>query len=72
MIRTCWMIVTRVLLASVVGTAGLSVGGGCDGGSKSNGQIQAAPEAANVAQAASKSISEQMSKKYAGKMKKKP
>jgi hypothetical protein len=63
------MIVTRVLLASVVGTAGLSISGGCDNGLKSDGQIQAAPEAANAAQAAAKSISEAMNKKYAAQMK---
>jgi hypothetical protein len=63
------MILPRVLLVSVVGTAGLSVVVGCDNGAKSDGQIQAAPEAANAAQAVAKSYSEQMAKKYGVKMK---
>jgi hypothetical protein len=67
LIRTRWTIVTRVLLASVVGTGGLSVVGGCGDSAKSDGKIQAAPEAAEAAQAASKSISDQMAKKYSGK-----
>jgi hypothetical protein len=54
-------------LAAVIGAVGLPVGG-CDG-SKSDGQIQASPEAANAAQAVAKSYGEQMVKKYAGQMK---
>jgi hypothetical protein len=43
--------------------AGLSAG--CTGGSKSDGQIQSAPEASNAAQAFAKNYSENMTKKYA-------
>jgi hypothetical protein len=61
LIRTRGVVTRRALLASALGVAWLSAG--CDSG-KSDGQIQAAPEAANAAQEASKSISEQMAKKY--------
>ena len=60
----------KALLAAVVGAVVLPVGGGCGGSTKSDGQIQAAPESANAAQDAAKSISENMMKKYASKMKK--
>jgi hypothetical protein len=70
LIRTRWKVVTRVLLASVVGTAGMSVGGGCGNSYKSDGQIQASPEAGNAAQAIAKSYSDNMNKKYAKQMKK--
>lgn len=72
LIRTRWKIVSRAVLASVVAGISLPAGTGCEGGSKSDGQIQAAPEAAQAAQDASKSIQENMAKKYAGKMKKRP
>jgi hypothetical protein len=61
LIRTRGVVTRRALLASALGAAWLSVG--CDD-SKSDGQIPAAPEAANAAQEASKSISGQMAKKY--------
>jgi hypothetical protein len=64
------MIGSRALLAAVVGAIGLPVGGGCIDSAKSDGQIQSAPEAAKAAQEAAKSISENMIKKYADKMKK--
>jgi len=63
--RTREVVTRRALLASALGVAWLSVG--CGGGSKSDGQITAAPEAANAAQSASKSISEQMARKYQAK-----
>jgi hypothetical protein len=70
LIRTRSKVVTRALLASVVGCAGLSVG--CTDNNKSDGQIVATPEASNAAQAVAKSYSENMNKKYADQMKKKP
>jgi hypothetical protein len=63
------MIVSRMLLVAVVGAVGLPAGGGCSDSAKSDGQIQAAPEAANAAEAIAKSYSEQMTKKYASQMK---
>jgi hypothetical protein len=71
LIRTCWKVVRSALLASAVGVAGLSVAG-CTDGNKSDGQIQASPEASNAAQAIAKSYGESMTKKYANQMKKKP
>jgi hypothetical protein len=59
------MVTRRALLASALGVAWLSAG--CGDSGKSDGQIEAAPEATNAAQEASKSISENMAKKYAGK-----
>jgi hypothetical protein len=53
-----------------VGVASLPAGAGCGDSGKSDGQIQAAPEANNAAQEAAKRISEQMNKKYANQMKK--
>jgi hypothetical protein len=51
-----------------VGLAGLLAG--CDS-NKSDGEIQASPEASNAAQAIGKSYAENMTKKYASKTKKK-
>jgi hypothetical protein len=65
------MIGSRALLAAVVGAVGLPAGGGCNDSLKSDGQIQASPEAANAAQAVAKSYGEQMTKKYASQMKNK-
>ena len=70
LIRTGWKIVSRALLASAVGGAGLSAG--CTDSNKSDGQIQASPEASNAAQAIAKSYAENMTKKYADKMKRRP
>ena len=70
MIRTRWKVVSRALLASAVGVAGLSAG--CTDSNKSNGQITASPEARNAAQAIAKSYGENMAKKYADQMKKRP
>ena len=69
LIRTRRMIVIRALVASVVGvgTGGLSAG--CDNSLKSDGQIQASPEASNAAAAIGKSYGEQMEKKYANQLK---
>jgi hypothetical protein len=67
LIRTRWKVVTRALLASAVGGTGLLAG--CGGSNKSDGQIQASPEASNAAQAIAKSYGEQMKMKYADKMK---
>jgi hypothetical protein len=53
-----------------VGVAGLSAG--CTDSYKSDGQIQASPEASNAAQAIAKSYADNMTKKYANKMKHKP
>jgi hypothetical protein len=66
LIRTRWKVVSRALLASAVGVAGLSAG--CTD-NKSDGQIQASPEAGNAAQAIAKSYGEQMKMKYADKTK---
>jgi hypothetical protein len=71
LIRTCWKVVRIALLASALGVAGLLVAG-CTDGNKSDGQIQASPEASNAAQAIAKSYGENMTKKYANQMKKKP
>ena len=68
LIRTRGKFVRRALLASVVAVAGLPAG--CSDGNKSDGQIQASPEASNAAQAIAKSYGEQMKMKYANKMKK--
>jgi hypothetical protein len=68
LIRTRWKVVSRALLASAVGVAGLSAG--CTDSNKSDGQIQSSPEASNAAQAIAKSYSDNMIKKYANKMKK--
>ena len=70
LIRTRWKVVRRALLASAVGGAGLLAG--CTDSNKSDGQIQASPEASNAAQAIAKSYGEQMAKKYGDKMKKRP
>ena len=70
LIRTGWKVVSRALLASAVGGAGLSAG--CTDSNKSDGQIQASPEASNAAQAIAKSYAENMTKKYADKMKRRP
>jgi hypothetical protein len=70
LIRTRWKVVTRALLASAVGVAGLFTG--CTDSNKSDGQITASPEASNAAQAIAKSYSENMNKKYANQMKKRP
>jgi hypothetical protein len=52
-----------------VGVAGLFAG--CTDSNKSEGQINASPEASNAAQAIAKSYAENMTKKYAiNKMKK--
>jgi hypothetical protein len=68
LIRTRWKVVSRPLLASAVGVAGLSAG--CTDSNKSDGQITASPEASNAAQAIAKSYGEQMLKKYGNKAKK--
>ena len=47
MIRTRWKVVRRALLASAVGVTGLLAG--CTDSNKSDGQIQASPEASNAA-----------------------
>jgi len=62
LIRNRSTVVRRALLASALEVAWLSAG--CGDSGKSDGQIQSAPEANNAAQAAAKSISEQMAKKY--------
>jgi hypothetical protein len=61
LIRTRGVVTRRALLVSALGVAWLSAG--CDS-SKSDGQIQASPEAENAAKEASKNISEQMARKY--------
>jgi hypothetical protein len=71
LIRTCWKVVRSALLASAVGVAGLFIPG-CNDSNKSDGQIAASPEASNAAQAIAKSYGENMTKKYANQMKKKP
>ena len=71
MIRTRWKVVSRALLASAVGAAGLPAAG-CSDSNKSDGQIVAAPEAGNAAQAVAKSYSQNMIKKYAKQTKKTP
>jgi hypothetical protein len=68
LIQTRWKVVSRALLASAVGFAGLLAG--CGDGNKSDGQITASPEASNAAQAIAKSYSESMAKKYSKQMKK--
>jgi hypothetical protein len=70
LIRTGWKVVSRALLASAVGGTGLLAG--CGDSNKSDGQIQAAPEASNAAAAIAKSYGESMAKKYGNQMKKKP
>jgi hypothetical protein len=70
LIRTRGKVVTRALLASAVGVAGLCAG--CTNGNKSDGQITASPEASNAAQAIAKSYAENMTKKYADRLKKRP
>ncbi len=70
MIRTRWKVVRRAVLTLAVGVAGLSAG--CSDSNKSDGQIAAAPEASNAAQAIAKSYGESMAKKYANQMKMKP
>jgi hypothetical protein len=69
LIRTRGNVVRRALLASVVAVAGLLAG--CTD-NKSDGQITASPEARNAAQAIAKSYGENMAKKYAKQMKKRP
>ncbi len=68
MIRTGWKGDRRAFLASAVGLAGLLAG--CTDSNKSDGQIQASPEASNAAAAIAKNYGEQMKTKYADKMKK--
>ena len=68
MIRTRWKVVSRALLASAVGVAGLSAG--CTDSDKSDGQITSSPEANNAAHAVAKSYRENMAKKYPKQMKK--
>jgi hypothetical protein len=70
LIRTRWKVVSRALLASAVGVAGLLAG--CTDSNKSDGQITASPEASNAAQAIAKSYGENMKKKYANQLKKGP
>jgi hypothetical protein len=71
LIRTRSKVVRRALLASAVGFAWLSPG--CSDSNKSDGQIQASPEATNAAQAIGKSYSENMIKQHAGdKAKRRP
>jgi hypothetical protein len=70
LIPTRWKVVRTALLASAVVVAGLLVG--CGDSNKSDGQITAAPEASNAAQAIAKSYAENMTKKYADKMKRRP
>jgi hypothetical protein len=70
LIRTRRKVARRAFLASAAGVVGLLAG--CIGGNKSDGQIQASPEAGNAAEAIAKSYSENMMKKYANKMKKRP
>ena len=65
------MIVIRALVASVVGVGAGGLSAGCDNSLKSDGQIQAAPEAGNAAAAIQKSYGESMAKKYANQMKNK-
>ncbi len=62
LIRTGWKVVSRALLVSAVGVAGLLTG--CTDSNKSDGQITASPEAGNAAQAVAKSYRENMAKKY--------
>jgi hypothetical protein len=69
LIRTRRMIVIRALLALVVGVGAAGLSAGCDNSLKSDGQIQASPEAGNAAQAATKNYGENMAKKYANQMK---
>jgi outer membrane murein-binding lipoprotein Lpp len=69
LIRTCWKVVRSALLATAVGVAGLLVAG-CTDSNKSDGQIQASPEASNAAQAVAKSYRESMAKKYPNQFKK--
>jgi outer membrane murein-binding lipoprotein Lpp len=70
LIRTRWKVVSRALLASAVGGTGLLAG--CTDSNKSDGQIAASPEASNAAQAIAKSYGENMKKKYANQIKKRP
>jgi hypothetical protein len=70
LIRTRGKVTRRALLASALGVAGLVAG--CTNGNKSDGQIEASPEAGNAAQAIAKSYAENMTKQYAGKMKRRP
>jgi hypothetical protein len=63
------MIVIRALVASVVGVGAGGLSSGCGDSLKSDGQIQAAPEASNAADAIAKSYGESMKKKYADQMK---
>jgi hypothetical protein len=70
LIRTRWKVVRTVFLASAVGFAGLL--GGCTDSNKSDGQIQASPEAAAAVQAVAKSYGENMIKQHANQAKKRP
>jgi hypothetical protein len=70
LIRTRGKVFRRALLATAVGVAGLFAG--CTDSLKSDGQIQASPEASNAAQAIAKSYGENMTKKYAVKAQKRP
>ena len=65
------MIVIRALVASVVGVGAGGLSAGCGNDLKSDGQIQASPEASNAAAAATKNYGENMAKKYANQMKNK-
>jgi hypothetical protein len=67
--RNRFKVVTRVLLASAVALAGLSLGG-CSG-NKGDGVIPSAPEAKNAADAIAKSYADNMIKKYASQSTKK-
>jgi hypothetical protein len=69
LLRTRWKVVRAALLASAVGGAGLSAG--CTDSNKSDGQIQASPEASKAAEAVAKSYGENMVKQHANQMKKK-
>jgi hypothetical protein len=64
LIRTRSKAVRRALLASTLGFAWLLAG--CTDSNKSDGQITAAPEASNAAQAVAKSYSQNMIKQHAG------
>jgi hypothetical protein len=70
LIRTPGTVLRRSLLATALAVPLLPAG--CGDGGKSATQIQAAPEAVEAAQAASKNISENMAKKYANQGTRKP
>jgi hypothetical protein len=66
------MIVIKSVLASVVGVGAAGLSAGCDNGLKSDGRIEAAPEAGKAAADFSKNYGELMTKQHAGQMKHKP